>query len=365
MDDRIRQRLKPEEACDEQALVIAPGTIIDNRYEIISLLGIGAMGAVYKARHTVLETIFAVKFIHPQRMGEDSLKRFQLEGKAANMLNHPNIVGMHDFGVTPEGLPYISMEYLEGKSLDSVLKDEGVLNRQEFFNIFEQVCSALFHAHEQGVLHRDLKPANIFLCASDSGQDLVKIVDFGLAKLLPRNDGAEQPRITLTGEVLGSPLYMSPEQCIVAKLDQRSDIYTVGVVMYESLTGKQIFNGRTPAEIMNKHIHSTPQFDSDAAILKGLQDLVLKCLNKEPSRRFQTADEIRLELKKLKIDDQRASAEFQDILAGKTKPGLPAGKLSPLLRLALLVLTVTVVVLAGISIAANNIHPAAKHRLSD
>lgn len=311
---------------DEALLDFEPGTLIDNRYLILSLLGMGAIGRVYKAKHTVLNKVYALKFLHPGKLSETTMKRFKLEAQASGLLEHPNIVGIHDYGVTPEGIPYISMEYFEGIPLDEI-RESGELSRIRFFNIFEQVCAGLAHAHKNKVIHRDLKPENILVKSSPEG-DLAKVLDFGMAKLIP-DDNHEESRITVTGEVVGSPFYMSPEQCMAKDLDNRSDIYALGVVMHEMLTGNPVFLGKNPIEVMQKHVRENPKFAQDAAILPDLQDLVLKCLQKDPSKRYQTAEEVSAALNKLKKKEEKAAAELAAIMDGSKKQG-PLEKLKRL-----------------------------------
>lgn len=282
-------------------LVFTPGAIIDERYEILSLLGLGGVGSVYKARHTLLNTMFAIKFLHPQLISKDeTLKRFELEAKTVSLLKHPNIVGVHDYGVTREKLPYIVMEYLEGRSLAQTLKEDGTLNYAHFFPVFEQVCGALSYAHSQGIIHRDLKPGNVVITTSREDSPVVKIVDFGMAKLMPQ-EGLESQHLTQTGEVFGSPLYMSPEQCMGETLDARSDIYSVGCVMYEALTGKAPHRGVNVYDTIRKQIYQLPteinSSRSDIKDLELLEAVVLKALAKEPSHRYQTMNELSEALK--------------------------------------------------------------------
>ncbi len=298
---------------DDLVLEFQPGTVVDNRYEIISLLGFGAIGRVYLAKHAVMNKTFALKFVHPQKISETNLKRFKLEAQASSLLEHPNIIGIHDYGLTPDGVPYIAMEYFQGRSLADELKTAHGISRVRFFDIFQQVCAGLSHAHKNGVLHRDLKPANILIKTLPDGSDVAKVLDFGMAKLMP-GDNHEESRITVTGEVVGSPFYMSPEQCMAKDLDCRTDIYSLGVVMHEVLTGSPVFLGKNPIEVMQKHVHNAPVFDEKTAVVPALQQLVLKCLSKDPKKRYQTADELSEALAKLKTHELRASAEIAALL---------------------------------------------------
>ncbi len=295
------------------ALDFAYGDIVDNRYQIISLLGMGSLGRVYKAKHTVLNKEFAIKFIHPHNISESSLARFKLEAQASGLLEHKHIIDIHDYGITPDGFPYISMEYIEGESLADAIDQEGSISRSRLLSIFDQVLDGLYHAHNQGVLHRDIKPANILLKKNADGTEDAKILDFGLAKFLYQKD-SESSRITATGEVVGSPFYMSPEQCLGKDLSPASDIYAIGVVLHEALTGVPVFIGKNPIEIMQHHLHSEAHFPEDAAVTPELQKLVLKCLLKDPKKRYQTAKELKEALAAIKESEAKASAEFARII---------------------------------------------------
>lgn len=325
--------------------IIRNGAVIDNRYEIISLLGMGAMGSVYKARHTVLGTIFAIKMVHPQIISEESFQRFKLEARAVSQLNHPGIISIHDFGLTPEGIPYLAMEYLEGRPLSAVLKQEGALKRAQFFEIFEQVAAALSHAHKQGIIHRDLKPANIVICRSSDSEPKVKILDFGMAKFLPRDNEPLPDRITATGEVLGSPLYMSPEQCRGAELDARTDIYSLGIVMHESLTSSHLFWAESPSAVMHQHINESPEFATSPTLSGDLEKLILKCLEKERELRYQTAEELRADLERLSKYSGEG-ADQKPVPEGLSQPAsLPGRTFSRSLPFVIIAIVITALLL--------------------
>lgn len=226
------------------------GGIFADRYEIIARLGGGGMSTVYKARHTHMDKIVAIKVLQTN-VGNtaESIKRFQLEAKATSKLEHPNVISIFDFGVNEDGRPYMVMEYLEGVSLSDLLDKKGRLPVNGLKEIFVPVCEGLTHAHQNGIVHRDLKPGNIMLAKTQNGGVNVKIVDFGLAKLV----NSEQ-KLTQTGETFGSPLYMSPEQCLGKQLDQRADIYSLGCVLFECLTGQPPFVGASVIDTFNKHL---------------------------------------------------------------------------------------------------------------
>jgi tetratricopeptide (TPR) repeat protein/tRNA A-37 threonylcarbamoyl transferase component Bud32 len=294
------------------------GTVLADRYKVLSVLGRGGMSIVYKARHQLMDRVVAIKMLHAQLVSDpQSLNRFQLEAKAVSALNHPNIIMVYDFGITEKGLPYLVMDYLEGMSIADIIQEEGQLEVARGVNIFMQACDALAHAHFKNVIHRDLKPSNIMLITGEDGEGVVKIVDFGIAKLLSP-DGQSMQRLTQTGEVVGSPLYMSPEQLMGHKLDARSDIYSMGCVIYESLTGKPPFLGDNVIDTMRKHLDEAPTplktARADLAIPEHLEHVVLKALAKEPIDRYQTMRELR---------DDLSSDLPVDLRPGEKKPQPP------------------------------------------
>jgi serine/threonine-protein kinase len=295
-------------ACPHDGTVLVPlqqdqliGTKLADRYLIMSVIGHGGMGVVYKARHELMDRIVAIKMLQSQLISDSmSVKRFQQEARAASKLKHPNVITLYDFGVSPTGQPYLVMDYLEGVSLADVIKKEGQVGVDRSVKIFGQACSALDHAHKQGVIHRDLKPGNIMLVEDDQDKDCVKVVDFGVAKLLWGGE-EENQRLTQTGEVCGSPVYMSPEQCQGQKLDQRSDVYSMGVVMYEALTGRLPLLGKTMVDTMSKHISEMPQsfgvVRPDLYIPERLEAVIFRALAKDPASRLQSMEEFEQELK--------------------------------------------------------------------
>lgn len=272
------------------------GKVFADKYLIESVLGKGGMSTVYKAKQTYMERIVALKLLHPQLVSDPtSVQRFSQEAKAAASLSHPNIITVYDFGITSTGEAYLVMDYLVGSSLSAILDMSGPIPEAEALDIFRQICRGLVHAHNKGIVHRDLKPANLVLTADDDGSVLVRIVDFGIAKILP-SDGAASQGLTKTGDIFGSPLYMSPEQWTASKLDYRSDIYSLGCVMYEILTGMPPFAGDTPMDTMNLHLNEqAPPFretNPHVKISKELEQVVLTCLEKKVSHRYQTVSEV-------------------------------------------------------------------------
>jgi len=277
-----------------------------DRYEILEVIGGGGMGLVYKARHRLMNRIVAIKMLHKHMVSSaDALKRFQVEAQAASCLSLPNILTIYDFGLTDEGQPYMVMDYLEGASLGDIIEEEGHLPAPRALNIFTQVCAGLSHAHQKGIIHRDLKPSNIMLVTFGDQKDFVKIVDFGIAKLLRQNEGQGE-QLTKTGEVFGSPLYMSPEQCKGKQLDARSDIYSFGSVMYRSLTGSPLFEGDEVIEFLFKQVSEMPQpfriMCPGLRIPKKLEDIVFKALAKEPENRWQSMAALKDALEQVKSE---------------------------------------------------------------
>ena len=259
------------------------------------------MGSVYRAKNKALGTEVAIKVIHPALATDESaLKRFEQEARAASTLTHVNLVAVYDYGKTSFGNPFLVMDLLDGISLAEAIRSEGFLDVCRALNLFIQICDALTHAHYKGVVHRDLKPSNILLSKSDTGVELVKIIDFGIAKLLAKTESS----ITQTGDVFGSPAYMSPEQCLGLETDGRSDVYSLGCIMYEALTGHPAFSGDNPIQTMVQHIEKPlGLFGTDCGDLnipQSLQSLILTTLEKDPFRRYQSMEELRNDLERIK-----------------------------------------------------------------
>jgi serine/threonine protein kinase len=237
---------------------LMPGLILRDKYEILERLGAGGMGTVYKARHTAFAEMRAIKVIDSHLIHDDeSLARFRGEAVLARKLLHPNVVRVEDLDSTEDGRPFIVMEYVVGRSLRDVLRKEPGLASARAVDIVAQACSALAAAHALGILHRDMKPENLMLVPQPDGGELVKVLDFGLAKVLEGFQGAGQQVSTQTGMVVGTPEYISPEQAVPAQgleLDGRSDLYSLGVVLYEVLTGHLPFVADTPMGMVLHHL---------------------------------------------------------------------------------------------------------------
>jgi serine/threonine protein kinase len=260
--------------------------LVDGRYEIIEQLGSGGMCTVYRARHVTLQREVALKVLQDKLLSsDDAVQRFQREAVAVSALNHPNIV--QTFGAGLWGTrPYMAMELLSGLSLQELLNKERRLSTDRALPIFKQICSGLQHAHEQGILHRDLKPSNIMI-TTDGG---TKIVDFGIAKILPES-GKEMQKLTQTGDLIGTLLYISPEQLMGRPLDARSDLYSLGCLMYEVLEGKPPFTGEGPFEVISKHIGEPASPPTSCG--SELSAIIMNLLAKEPAQRIQTAVALR------------------------------------------------------------------------
>ena len=274
------------------------GRTLPGGYVILELVGIGGMGRVYRAEQTTLGRTVAVKIIHPHLVGEENAAaRFITEARAASRLNHPNSVAIIDFGKTPDGQLYLVMEFLRGKDLARVTYEEGPLPFRRIVDVLRQVLAALAEAHHLGIIHRDLKPENIILEPTRAGGDFVKVVDFGLAKMRVE---ASAPSITSPGIVCGTPEYMSPEQGRGDPLDARSDLYSVGVIFFQLLTGRLPFEADSPTQVVLAHLTQPPPDPRDVAperkIPAALVDVVLKALAKDLKERFKDADDFSNEI---------------------------------------------------------------------
>lgn len=285
------------------------GVVVEGRYKIESVIGQGSAGTVYRAVQELIGREVAIKVLHDYLVSDQEfIKRFTQEAKASSRLSHPNIITIYDFGVIPQGgRPYIAMDLLRGTPLSDLLAERNHLEIEEGVSIFKQVCGALAEAHRQGVVHRDVKPENIVL-VERSGQRLFPIVvDFGIARLV--QEESDVARITRTGTVCGSPTYMSPEQCTSSKVDHRSDIYSLGVVIYETLTGEVPFLSDELVKVMAMHLSDPPkplnQVRDDLQFPAALEEVVYKSLAKNPDQRYQTMEELAEALEEsLKQPDQ-------------------------------------------------------------
>ncbi|MCI0491076.1 MAG: bifunctional serine/threonine-protein kinase/formylglycine-generating enzyme family protein [Blastocatellia bacterium] len=272
-------------------------TLLDDKYQIEGKIGEGGMGKVYRATHIHMDHTVAIKVLHHHLSSDQTaLKRFRQEARAAAQIRHPNAVAVTDFGVTKDtGIAYLVMEFLQGSDLRKRLKEKKQMDYEESFFIIQQACAALYAAHSKGIIHRDLKPDNIWLFTSDEGALQVKVLDFGIAKLKLKT---ETSALTQEGMIVGTPFYMSPEQCRGEELDARSDIYSLGIIIYEMLTGQVPFHAPTPVGVVLKHATEPPQPPSKlrADIPKQIEDVILRSLNKKREDRPDSAAHLVQEL---------------------------------------------------------------------
>ncbi|MBI2896325.1 MAG: serine/threonine protein kinase [Deltaproteobacteria bacterium] len=276
------------------------GKTIAGRFTVLSRIGVGGMGTVYRAEQATVGRKVAIKILKSSLHEDaDTVTRFHREAKATSLLQHPNTVTMFDFGQTKEGLLYLAMELLEGELLTSLIEREGALDLKRAVAIARQVLGSLSEAHDQGIIHRDLKPDNIFLTWLGSQSEHVKVLDFGIAKVFHsemRMDALE----TQAGIVFGTPRYMSPEQAQSKPLDGRSDLYTVGVLLYQMITGHAPFEDDDAVVVMARHIKTRPPRPSalrpDLYIPEAVEKVILRAIEKDPARRPQTAGEFMVAL---------------------------------------------------------------------
>jgi hypothetical protein len=267
------------------------GQVVADRYHVLKKLGEGGMGQVYLAEHVKMGRRSAIKVMNPSMVHDpDAVSRFNREAANASRITHPNVCAIYDFGETPDGLIYLAMEFIEGEPLSGLLEREGALPPLRAAHIFAQVADALQAAHDLAIVHRDLKPDNIMISPSRTGGDVVKVVDFGIAKAV---GGDDSQKVTKTGLVVGTPEFMSPEQLAGDKLDGRSDIYSLALVLYKMLTGKLPFEGTTVQETMIKRLTDEPltlvAARPDGVFPAGLQETIGAALTRTPAERYQSA----------------------------------------------------------------------------
>lgn len=278
------------------------GRIINDRFRIVSMIARGGMGKVYRAEQVPLGREVALKVLHPNYSGDSDPefhKRFFLEASTTAKLTHPNTVSIFDYGRTEDDVYYIAMELLDGKTLHRALRESGPMEPARILHIAAQICRSLREAHELGVIHRDLKPANIYLVPHGDESEFVKVLDFGLVKSL--EDTGED--LTQTGLFMGSPKYMSPEQIRGERVDGRADVYSLGVIMYEMLTGKVPFDRTNSVNILMAHVHESPPRMADVnpnvAIPPLLEQVIMKAMAKKPSDRHASMDALLTALKEI------------------------------------------------------------------
>jgi serine/threonine protein kinase len=269
------------------------GRVLSERYRILRKLGEGGMGVVYLAEHVVIEKKLALKVLFPDLTRRaDLIQRFMQEAKSASRIGHENVIDITDFGQSPEGYVFIAMEYLSGQDLGQVLKASGLLSWQRAQPIVVQIVKALRAAHERGIIHRDMKPENIFVTPRDDGREFVKVLDFGIAKVMGLDE--DVPRLTRTGMIFGTPEYMSPEQAQGQSVDHRVDIYAVGCIMFHILTGQVPFKADSFMGILSKHMMEAPEppRSLNPTIDPAIEAIILRAMEKDPAKRFQSMREL-------------------------------------------------------------------------
>lgn len=299
---------------------LKPGAIIGGNYRILRPIGRGGMGEVYLALHQRLDKRCALKVIPPDKVTKEAWQRFRQEAQVISKLNHQNIVQVSDLGIHAEYLPYYAMEFVSGQSLADILNERKRMKLESVIEVFLQVCNGVEYAHKSGVIHRDLKPGNIMLTTDVSDRVVVKILDFGLAKL--SQPGRLKQSLTLAGDVFGSPFYMSPEQCSGEVVDNRSDIYSVGCTMFECLTGQPPFDGNRAAAIIVSHQESpAPSLASvvgPGVFSDSMEIVMAKLLRKNPVERYQTMAELHDDLEKV-----QRGAEVLPFYVSRAAPASP------------------------------------------
>jgi len=308
------------------------GRTLDGQFRILGPLGKGGMGTVYLAEQVTIGRKVVVKILN-QRLSQDptAVERFRREARAIARLSHPNLIQVYLFGTTEEGAPYIAMEFVPGRPLSEALLIAGRIPQKQALRIAVQIFDAVAHAHATGVIHRDLKPPNIMLCEVTGQTDFVKVLDFGLAKLV----GEARPDATLTktGCITGTPRYMSPEQARGDALDARSDIYSLGIILYEMLAGAHPFEAATISDYLVCHMSWPPRLFAVSApgltLDEELQAFVLRCLAKSPDERPPTADAAAAELRRIldRLPAGETTASLSDIAQMPTADGTADGGL--------------------------------------
>ncbi|MDX6574820.1 MAG: eukaryotic-like serine/threonine-protein kinase [Blastocatellia bacterium] len=356
---------------DPAALI---GKVLDGQYQIESLLGKGGMGAVYRARHILLGDRVAIKLLPPEmRSNTEWLRRFQREGQAARRFRHHNAVTVYDLRTSADGTIYLVMEYVEGHTLDAELRKRGKFSPADAVAVLDPIMGVLTAAHAMGVVHRDLKPENIMIGkAGTSGEPVVKLLDLGIAKLR-EVAGAEKTgstNLTIAGQMLGTPYYMSPEQWGElpedgnSEIDGRADIYSLGVVFYEVITGQRPFNGVTLSELRRQHISFTPPplRELDAGVPEAFSRAIARAIAKDRSQRQATADELETELRSALRAEGIASTLFVPGVPSASDAigsGSPRGPLTAAERTAATMVGESIPTGVGDSAAPQNVAPPA------
>ena len=319
-----------------QTWIPAPGEVLLDKYRVDGVIGRGGMGVVFAATHLSLQQKVAIKLLTGEAAaGSKAQTRFAREAQAAARIQSEHVTRVSDVGQLPNGTPYIVMEYLDGEDLAALLARVGRLPIGDAVRYVLEACEALAEAHREGIVHRDLKPANLFLARRPDGQSHIKVLDFGISKILPISGVKGNHDLTRTAALMGSPLYMSPEQMRSAKqVDVRSDIWAIGTILFELVTGVSPFNGDTLPEVCSRILTAEPT--SMAAALGGegavpveLERAIVRCLDKEPGTRVQNVAELASAIAPFGGDDALRSAQMIQRVLG-VAAALPAGSSQPL-----------------------------------
>ena len=324
----------------ELAIPAAPGDIVDGKYRVTRVLGAGGMGVVVEAKHLLLDRPIAIKFMSPLLAGNQSgVQRFMLEARAAAQVQCEHVARVFDVALSSGGAPYIVMEYLEGRDLEQVLRERGRLPIEEAVGYLLQACEAIAEAHAAGIVHRDLKPANLFIARRADGSPLVKVLDFGVSKLLPTAT-ADRRDIVSTGPhvIIGSPLYSSPEQLrAVSDVDARSDVWTLGTILYEMIGGVPPFPADTFLEACTRISHRPypPLRRRLPEVPPGLDGVIAAALEKDPDRRLQSVGELARGLARFApvrsatVLDRIVNVDRRGCGRGSMRATLPSSRLPP------------------------------------
>lgn len=316
-----------------------PDVEITDDYEVLAFIGKGGTGQVYKVREKNLDRVLAVKVLRKDLIVDNqTVKRFVHEAEAAANLSHPNVVSVYGHGEAKDRAPFITMNYIDGENLAQTLKRERTLSWQKTVELFLQLCDGLEHAHQQGLIHRDLKPSNILVSTTD-GIDQAHIVDFGIAKVVATR-GDTMNTLTVSGEFLGTPMYMSPEQCLGHNIDKRTDIYALGCMMFEALNGAGPFAGASSVEIIAKKMSEDSPRLSVKGIPPALSMIVSCCMARQASDRYADVASLRADLQALLTDKIPSHAQLKTGMDKAT-----AGKrfLAFMLDYAIITTTTTIV----------------------
>lgn len=264
------------------------GMILNDRYEVLEQLHRGGTATIYRAVHRAMDREVCIKVLNTDRLYDQiTIKRFQQEAQASSHVCHPGAVTVYDYGFIDSGQPYLVMDYIRGETLQAVVVQEGPLEPKRFRSIFWQLCGTLAHMHDKGIVHRNIKPSNIIISSLPWEAEIPVIIDFNIVKLMPSSRSDQS--LTQTGEVFGTPLYMSPEQCMAQSVDKRADIYALGCTMFFALTGETPFKGMSSLDTYQMHMATKAP---EGVLPFEFESIVLKALEKKPQDRFQSMDEL-------------------------------------------------------------------------